>query len=317
MTTLEITASNKGQLAQLLVEGVETLYINEVELTALPPLPASLKALVLGENKVSVLPPLPAGLTMLGCQGNFISVLPPLPSTLKTLVCRFNKLTALPPLPANLEILDCGHNPLTALPELPPKLRTLKCNYTKIVVLPKFANNTIVEADHNPELTTVTIPFGRQMKIDEDASVVFEACPKLNPKPFPGESMLDFEERISAPPEVEIRIPAGQTDVISMAEIEDGTRMVDFQDERSKHRYYTEQTYNSLNPKKNPFTRAPIDPYTVVKYVAKLDTTLPVQTAGRRRKTRKMSKKYCKKTTCRRMGFSQKASCRPYKNCYK
>jgi hypothetical protein len=34
------------------------------------------------------------------------------------------------------------------------------------------------------------------------------------------------------------------------------------------------------------------------------------------RKTRKMSKKYCKKTPCRRMGFTQKASCRPYKNCY-
>ena len=34
------------------------------------------------------------------------------------------------------------------------------------------------------------------------------------------------------------------------------------------------------------------------------------------RKTRKMSKKYCKKTPCRRMGFTQRASCRPYKNCY-
>jgi hypothetical protein len=31
---------------------------------------------------------------------------------------------------------------------------------------------------------------------------------------------------------------------------------------------------------------------------------------------RKMSRKYCKKTPCRKMGFSQKASCRPYKNCY-
>jgi hypothetical protein len=42
--------------------------------------------------------------------------------------------------------------------------------------------------------------------------------------------------------------------------------------------------------------------------------------AGGRRKTfkkkRLMSKKYCKKTPCRRMGFTQKASCRPYKNCY-
>lgn len=32
---------------------------------------------------------------------------------------------------------------------------------------------------------------------------------------------------------------------------------------------------------------------------------------------RKMSKKYCKKTPCKKMGFSQKASCRLYKNCYK
>jgi hypothetical protein len=42
--------------------------------------------------------------------------------------------------------------------------------------------------------------------------------------------------------------------------------------------------------------------------------------AGGRRKTfkkkRLMSKKYCKKTPCKRMGFTQKASCRPYKNCY-
>ena len=43
---------------------------------------------------------------------------------------------------------------------------------------------------------------------------------------------------------------------------------------------------------------------------------------GGRRKTRRfkkkrlMSKAYCKKTPCRRMGFTQKASCRPYKNCY-
>lgn len=31
---------------------------------------------------------------------------------------------------------------------------------------------------------------------------------------------------------------------------------------------------------------------------------------------RKMTKSYCKKTPCSRMGFTQKASCRPYKNCY-
>jgi hypothetical protein len=35
------------------------------------------------------------------------------------------------------------------------------------------------------------------------------------------------------------------------------------------------------------------------------------------KKPRKMGKSYCKKTPCKNMGFSQKASCRPYKNCYK
>ena len=33
-------------------------------------------------------------------------------------------------------------------------------------------------------------------------------------------------------------------------------------------------------------------------------------------KRRKYSRKYCKKTRCRKMGFTQKASCRPYKNCF-
>jgi len=35
------------------------------------------------------------------------------------------------------------------------------------------------------------------------------------------------------------------------------------------------------------------------------------------KKTRKYSKSYCEKTSCDKMGFTQKASCRPYKNCYK
>ena len=35
------------------------------------------------------------------------------------------------------------------------------------------------------------------------------------------------------------------------------------------------------------------------------------------KKPRKWGLSYCKKTPCDSMGFSQKASCRPYKNCYK
>jgi hypothetical protein len=35
------------------------------------------------------------------------------------------------------------------------------------------------------------------------------------------------------------------------------------------------------------------------------------------KKPRKWSEEYCKKTSCKKMGFSQRASCRYYKNCYK
>jgi hypothetical protein len=35
------------------------------------------------------------------------------------------------------------------------------------------------------------------------------------------------------------------------------------------------------------------------------------------KKPRKYSKSYCTSTPCDKMGFTQKASCRPYKNCYK
>jgi hypothetical protein len=35
------------------------------------------------------------------------------------------------------------------------------------------------------------------------------------------------------------------------------------------------------------------------------------------KKPRKYGQAYCEKTPCHKMGFSQKASCRPYKNCYK
>ena len=41
--------------------------------------------------------------------------------------------------------------------------------------------------------------------------------------------------------------------------------------------------------------------------------TLP---AGGFRMPRKYSRKYCKKTSCKKMGFTQRSSCRPYKNCF-
>jgi len=52
----------------------------------------------------------------------------------------------------------------------------------------------------------------------------------------------------------------------------------------------------------------------IIKRVIK--SYLEEKQQGNYKKPRKMSKSYCEKTPCNDMGFSQKASCRPYKNCY-
>jgi hypothetical protein len=41
-----------------------------------------------------------------------------------------------------------------------------------------------------------------------------------------------------------------------------------------------------------------------------------VSVSGGYKVPRRFSKAYCKKTACNKMGFTQRASCRPYKNCY-
>jgi hypothetical protein len=84
-----------------------------------------------------------------------------------------------------------------------------------------------------------------------------------------------------------IKIPKGQTDVVTMEEIKDGTLMVDFHDEREKyHRYYTEDTYTKLNNNKNPFNNKVIENADVKYYIAELDASLPVQEGGRRNSSR-------------------------------
>ena len=89
-------------------------------------------------------------------------------------------------------------------------------------------------------------------------------------------------------PFVKIKIPKGQTDVITMDKIKDGTLMADFHNERKKyHRYYTEDTYNKLNNNKNPFTDKVIENTDITYYTAELDASLPVQQAGRRKRTRR------------------------------
>ena len=102
----------------------------------------------------------------------------------------------------------------------------------------------------------------------------------------------DLGEDMDSLMDGQIRVPKGQTDTISFSEIKEGTPMVDFHNEREKyHRYYTEETYNSLKKKENPFTNKPIDSNDITKYVAKLDPSLKVQEAGRRKTRRRTRSK--------------------------
>jgi hypothetical protein len=57
----------------------------------------------------------------------------------------------------------------------------------------------------------------------------------------------------------------------------------------------------------------------LLEYITERDLNQPkeVEEGKNLKKPRKWSASYCKKTPCTEMGFSQKASCRPYKNCYK
>lgn len=43
---------------------------------------------------------------------------------------------------------------------------------------------------------------------------------------------------------------------------------------------------------------------------------MPSKTRKQFKFPRKHSKSYCKKTPCKKMGFTQRSSCRPYKNCF-
>jgi len=49
------------------------------------------------------------------------------------------------------------------------------------------------------------------------------------------------------------------------------------------------------------------------------ETLAAIRTGGRKtyRMPRKYSRSYCRKTTCKKMGFTQRSSCRPYKNCFR
>jgi len=91
-----------------------------------------------------------------------------------------------------------------------------------------------------------------------------------------------------------IKVPKGQEDAITNEEITDGMVMVDFNKQREqKHLYYTKSSYQKGVVElgnRDPYTRLPVKPDTVVEYIAELDPDMPVVGARRhRRKTRRQA----------------------------
>jgi Leucine-rich repeat (LRR) protein len=123
-----------------LPHNLKDLYIQNTEIEELPEvLPPTLHTLICYSTKLKKLPSsLPSTLTRLYlacCNLTEISV--PLPETLIDLYINRSQIAKLPPLPSRLDILRCENMPLlTELPELPDTLDSLCISDTRISKLP-------------------------------------------------------------------------------------------------------------------------------------------------------------------------------------
>lgn len=142
--------------------GIEdaTLFLNDLKIPKLPPLPHTLKELYIQDTEIEELPDvLPPTLQTLVCYSTKLKKLPsslpntltrlylaycniseisvPLPENLTDLYINKSQISKLPPLPPRLDFLRCEHNPLlTELPELPDTLDALCISDTRISKLP-------------------------------------------------------------------------------------------------------------------------------------------------------------------------------------
>ena len=98
------------------------LFLENMGLTALPPLPPNLTNIVACKNRLTWLEPLPPGLLYLHVQDNCLTNLPEIPHGLLYLHADNNRLTSLPELPHTVTSLEVSNNRLSCVPALPPKL---------------------------------------------------------------------------------------------------------------------------------------------------------------------------------------------------
>ena len=305
---------SRGDLPQIpnFPPGLRVIRIQDVETEngIIPPLPEGLLEFGCVESPMTTLPALPSTLTRLTCYSNEeLTTLPALPPALVDIDCSENNLTSLPALPAGLTKLTCYGNEITTLPALPPALEDIDCSKNNLTSLPALpAGLQSLKARGCEQLETLTPPCPEALRLI-GVIEIFGNVNNLEPPAEPNEMLGDYMDRIAGVvvpvPTQEINIPKGQEDIIASGNpIPDGTIMADFHDERLRfNRYYTEETLKKLKGK-NPYQNKPILRTDVTRYIARLDPTMPVQEAGRR-KTRK-GKRRARKTYRRKHGLTKK-----------
>ena len=120
------------------------LYFPRNGLTALPALPTSLTNLFLMENELTSIGALPPNLTTLYIRKNPLSSLPSMPSSLSSLYADSCLFTTIGPLGSGLTTLKLSDNPLTQLPALPAGMTTLQLkNCAALECLPQLPQSLV------------------------------------------------------------------------------------------------------------------------------------------------------------------------------
>ncbi len=120
---------------------ISLISINATNLDGLKYFKNARQIYIIDNLLLSSLPILPASLTRLICKSNSLKSLTKLPITLKQLYCSNNKLDSLPVLPQSIRELDISKNNLKILPQLNDSLELLDFSYNKFAqfpILPKF-----------------------------------------------------------------------------------------------------------------------------------------------------------------------------------
>lgn len=138
LETLNINNNNLTELPEI-SDSVTNLDVSFNAIRSLNNLSSSLKLLNLRNNVISYIPKLPDNLEVFDCSENQkLKGLPILPDSIKELYLNDCNVFELPKeLPKELTILECTKNKLSKLPKLPKTLKKLDCSFN---LLKKMTN---------------------------------------------------------------------------------------------------------------------------------------------------------------------------------